>query len=94
LLQWLNSIEAGTVNECVASEIALLESEAFAQAMAHPQKVIGSEAIPPDAVAAFKKAARLKLFLDVLAEISKPGFLFRRARLSLAADTTKAPENA
>lgn len=83
LLNWLATSEAATLIECVASEVAALESQATAKALEAADVTLARGELPQESQKALDRALRYQIFLDVFEELTKGDFQFRRARLSI-----------
>lgn len=77
LSRWLNQAELAYLSDAIRSEVAALQAQAVNQLVNRPV------VMPTEAEVALFRAARLQTFLDVLAEITGPEFMFRQARLSV-----------
>lgn len=82
--EWLDREECAWVENCVRSEIAIIQADATNFALSEPQKTIGEPfALPSGSVTKIKEAAVLQTFLDMLAELRKPDTKFQTVKLTI-----------
>lgn len=84
--EWLDKEECAWLENCVASQIAEIQSNATNGPLKQPHRTIGDpNAIPPESVDAIKRAAVLQTFLDVLRDMRLPETKFQDAKLTVYA---------
>lgn len=81
--EWLDREECAWMENCVASEIAVLQAAATNAALSKPNRAIGLEnALVFDEVIQIKEAAVLQMFLDVLAKMRDKETKFQSVKLT------------
>lgn len=82
LRSWLSKPEALTLRECVAAQIAELQVESANAPLSKPMAsiMVGRPALE---LAPMAEAARLKIFLDVLDELSGENSEFNTAKITV-----------
>lgn len=81
--EWLDREECAWMENCVASEIAVLQTNATNAALAEPHRTIGDEhALPPESINAIKEAAVLQTFLNTLVKMRDKETRFQTVKLT------------
>lgn len=81
--EWLDREEAGWIENCVGSQIAVLQAEATNLALTSPHKTIGDDkALPPQSIDLIKQAAVLQSFLDVFKNLREDETRFQTVKLT------------
>lgn len=81
--EWLDREEAGWIENCINSEIAVLQAEATNLALGSPHKTIGDEnGLPPQSIDQIKRAAVLQSFLDVFKKLRDDETRFQTVKLT------------
>lgn len=80
---WLDREECAWMENCVASEIAVIQANATNAALREPHRTIGDQhALPPESINQIKDAAVLQTFLDVLVKMRKNDTRFQTVKLT------------
>lgn len=81
---WLAREECAWVENCIASQIAAIQSEATNAALKEPHRTIGDpHALPPNAINEMKAAAVLQTFLDLLTRLRAEDTKFLTTKLTV-----------